>query len=264
MKVEQKNTKKTTTKKTQKSSTTQKNNAKSIRKGELGEYKIDIQLDQLPKDCLYLSDLLIENPKSKTGYSQVDHVVISPYAIFVIETKNYQGDIKGTKDSRHWYVNNRYKMYNPLYQNYGHQKALEQLLEDTPKTPYISMISFTMRCRFNIDPDLRKIGSNQLVVYDTELSEFIDRKILRLKAEQQQPIDDEAVKLIYETYKSANITDPKIRTLHTEKINSKPPAESTAKCGKCGKVVSEKVKEFCVANDKKFGGNVYCFEHQKK
>jgi hypothetical protein len=65
------------------------NEAVSARKGELGEYKIDIQLDQLPKDCRYLSDLLVRNPKAKSGYSQIDHVVFTPYGIFTIETKNY-------------------------------------------------------------------------------------------------------------------------------------------------------------------------------
>lgn len=52
----------------------------SSRIGELGEYKINIQLDQLPKDCKYLIDLLISNPKAKSGYSQVDHVIITPFA----------------------------------------------------------------------------------------------------------------------------------------------------------------------------------------
>ncbi|MDG5790135.1 nuclease-related domain-containing protein [Evansella sp. AB-P1] len=241
-----------------------KTHTKSLRKGELGEYKIEIQLDQLPKDCRYLSDLLIENPKSKTGYSQVDHVVISPYCIFVIETKNYQGEIKGTKDSRHWYVNKKFKMYNPLYQNYGHQKALEQLAEPAPKIPYISMISFTMRCRFNIDPELRKIGSDQLIVYDTELSEFITRKMLRLKAQNQPTIDEAMIKQMYETFKEANIIDPKIRKLHTEKIKTDTTAKtSSSTCSTCGKTVSDKVKNYCLANTKRFNGKIYCFEHQK-
>lgn len=63
--------------------------------GELGEHKINIQLDQLPKGCKYVSDLMVANPKSRTGYSQIDHVVITPYGLFVIETKNYNGEIKG-------------------------------------------------------------------------------------------------------------------------------------------------------------------------
>jgi hypothetical protein len=41
----------------------------STRIGEWGEYKINIQLDQLPKDCKYLSDLLVPNSKSRTVHS---------------------------------------------------------------------------------------------------------------------------------------------------------------------------------------------------
>lgn len=98
---------------------------------------------------------MLVNPKSRSGYSQIDHVVVSPYAIFVIETKNYNGEIKGKKEDREWSVSNRYKLYNPLRQNYGHIKAIQAHIPEF-KVPYVSMISFTMRCRFNVDPELRK------------------------------------------------------------------------------------------------------------
>lgn len=86
----------------------------ATRKGEIGEYKIDIQLDQLPKDYRYLSDLLLKNSKAKSGYSQVDHIVLTPYGIFVIETKNYQGTIYAGKDQKSWSVNGKFKMMKPL------------------------------------------------------------------------------------------------------------------------------------------------------
>lgn len=47
----------------------------TVRKGELGEYKIDIQLSQMQKYYLYFCDLLVKNPESSTGYSQIDHVI---------------------------------------------------------------------------------------------------------------------------------------------------------------------------------------------
>jgi hypothetical protein len=194
----------------------------STRIGELGEHKINIQLDQLPRETKYLSDLLIRNSKSRTGYSQIDHVVITTYGLFVIETKNYKGEIKGERTEQYWSVSNRFKMYNPLKQNYGHIKALASLLSDYPALKYISMISFTMRCRFGIDPELRKIQSDELVVYDVELSEFIGRKLLRMKAEVNAPVQTEAdVNRIYETVKAANIVDPGIRAEHVEKVKGK-------------------------------------------
>lgn len=70
------------------------------RKGELGEYKINIQLDQFPKNYKHISDLMIKNTYSSTGYSQIDHLMLTPYGIFVIETKNYQGTIYGGKSEK--------------------------------------------------------------------------------------------------------------------------------------------------------------------
>ncbi|MFP3632155.1 nuclease-related domain-containing protein, partial [Burkholderia sp. SIMBA_045] len=78
---------------------------KSLRKGELGEYKVNIQLDQMPKAYKHLTDLLLANPKAKSGYSQIDHVLLTPYAVFIIETKNYSGEIKGGKEDKQWTVN---------------------------------------------------------------------------------------------------------------------------------------------------------------
>ncbi|MFI2859240.1 nuclease-related domain-containing protein [Paenibacillus sp. JSM ZJ436] len=94
--------------------------------GQLGEHKINIQLDQLPKGCNFLSDLMVANSKSRTGYSQIDHVVITPQGLFVIETKNYNGEIKGSRQGKSWTVSGRFKMYNPFMQNYGHIQAIKQ------------------------------------------------------------------------------------------------------------------------------------------
>lgn len=40
-----------------------------------------------------------------------------------------------------------------------------------------------------------------------------------------------------------------------------PPLDQDV-CATCGKKVSEKVKQYCMANPKRFGGLVYCYEHQ--
>ncbi|WP_438496811.1 nuclease-related domain-containing protein [Paenibacillus sp. IHBB 3054] len=190
-----------------------------IRIGEIGEHKINIQLDQLPKECKALNDLLLPNPKSRTGYAQIDHVVISPYCLFVIETKNYNGEIKGGRTDQQWTVSNRFKMYNPLKQNYGHIKAIESLIKGVAAVKFISMVSFTMRCRFSIDSELRKIHSDELVVYDVELSEFISRKLISLKTGTPEPlISAEQAQTIYDHLVQANITDSEIRKLHVQKI----------------------------------------------
>jgi hypothetical protein len=244
-----------------------KNERIAVRKGELGEYKIDIQLSQLPKGYKYLNDLLIKNSKSTTGYSQIDHIVITPYGLLVIETKNYQGTIYGGKDRKTWLINGKFKMTNPLMQNYGHIKALKNLIDVKFHKHFISMISFTKRCTFKIEEDLRKINSNELVIYDIELTEFITRKVAVLKLQNQNPfLMEDDIEEIYKTLSDSNISDTSIRKLHVESIQSNKNNfnESNAgnKCVVCQKPVSDKVKSFCLSNNK-FQGKIYCYEHQK-
>lgn len=201
--------------------------------GELGEHKINIQLDQLPKFCRTLSDIMIVNRKSRSGYSQIDHIVVAPEGIFVIEAKNYSGKIRGNKQDPTWNVNYRFKMNNPIRQNFGHIKALESVLEESTALPqsglrnappprYISIISFTMRCRFSVDPALRKIDSDELVIYDVELTGFITRKMNRIRATSNSPsLAPEQADAICEAIRMRNITDPAIREHHRREAGGK-------------------------------------------
>jgi hypothetical protein len=236
----------------------------AVRKGEIGEYKIDIQLDQLPNDCRYLSDLLIKNPKAKSGYSQIDHVVLTPYGIFVIETKNYQGTIYGGKDRKTWSVNGKFKMMNPFVQNYGHIKALASLIDQKYQNFFISMVSFTKRSTFKVDLDYRKIASNELIVYDIELSEFIHRKVSVLKIHHKEPLlGEREIPMIYDVFSNADIKDPAIRREHEQALKADTTDTTTqAACSICNKPVSDKVKAFCLSNQK-FNGKIFCYEHQK-
>ena len=62
-------------------------------RGYLGEIKASNVLNKLPKkDYKVLNDLMLFSD-NKTH--QIDHLVVSPYGIFVIEMKNYQGKVVG-------------------------------------------------------------------------------------------------------------------------------------------------------------------------
>lgn len=242
----------------------------AVRKGEIGEYKINIQLDQFPREYRYLSDIMINNPKSISGFSQIDHVLLTPYGIFVIETKNYQGTIYGGKEQKVWSVNGKFKMMNPFIQNYGHIKVLMDFLDSKLHEHIFSIVTFTKRCTFKVDLEMRKISSNELIVYDIELSEFINRKISVLKLQHHLPIfSAEEIETIYSRIIKANITDSTLREKHKSVI-SKTKADnersdkllSSQKCKVCNQPVSEKVAAFCLSNAK-FQGKVYCFNHQK-
>lgn len=236
-------------------------NRKSLRKGELGEYKINIQLDQLPKGCKYLSDLLFRNPRAYSGYTQVDHIVITPYVLIVVETKNYAGEITGRKKDPKWFQNGKFEIFNPLRQNYGHIKVIQGILADVGDIEYCSIVSFTRRSIFEVDPELRKISSNELVIYDTELSDFIQRKVTYLSRQHPDPLlSVEQITRIHKLLSDANITDKSAREEHENKNRSRN--SHTAKCSICDKPIPDKVRAYCLANKDRFGGKIYCFEHQ--
>lgn len=72
-------------------------------KGAAGERSIARRLATLPKEqYVILNDLLLP---TSYGTTQIDHVVVSIYGIFVIETKNYKGIIYGGQDAETWTQN---------------------------------------------------------------------------------------------------------------------------------------------------------------
>ncbi len=244
----------------------------SVRKGEIGEHKIDIQLSQFPNSYKFLNDIMIENPKSISGYSQIDHIIITPYGIFVVETKNYQGTIYGGKERKTWLVNGKFKMMNPLVQNFGHIQAIKQLINHEGEHTFISLITFTKRCTLKIGEDIRHISSDEMVIYDFYLTETINRKISIAKHQNDTPIySDKDVENIHKAIFGANITDPVKRQEHNQSIHEaiKDKSKNVNKFGQatrcviCNKSVSNKVERYCLQNKKRFNGKVYCYEHQQ-
>jgi restriction system protein len=68
---------------------------------------------------------------SSRDTTQIDHVLVSVYGIFVIETKNLKGWIFGSPDSAKWtqsIYGKKYQFQNPLKQNYRHVRCLSEYL----------------------------------------------------------------------------------------------------------------------------------------
>ncbi|MBU8878248.1 NERD domain-containing protein [Bacillus sp. FJAT-29790] len=116
-------------------------------KGLAGEKQVIKTLSALdPATYTILNDLYIPTENGKT--SQIDHLVLSPKGIFVIETKNYTGWIIGKENSQYWkqvIYKRQERLYNPIWQNYGHIKALKHFLgeELTEQISLQSIIVFS-------------------------------------------------------------------------------------------------------------------------
>jgi len=68
---------------------------------------------------------------TEDGATQIDHVIVSRYGIFVIETKNMKGWIFGSPQQKTWtqkIYKHTTKFQNPLHQNYKHTQTLQSAL----------------------------------------------------------------------------------------------------------------------------------------
>jgi len=112
-------------------------------KGVLGEWQVNL----LIRFFLDKNDYhLIKNVTLPTedGTTQIDHIIVSKYGIFVVETKNMKGWIFGSAYQKQWtqkIFKHTSKFQNPLYQNYKHVKTLEACL-NTKNDCVFSVIIF--------------------------------------------------------------------------------------------------------------------------
>lgn len=138
-------------------------------KGKAGERSIARRLATLPKEeYITLNDLLLP---TSYGTTQIDHVVVSIYGIFVIETKNYKGIIYGGQDAETWTQNvwgNKYSMPNPIRQNKVHVKAINKYLNALKiQSNIYSIIAFSPRA--NVLPDSTECN----IIYYSQIKQAI-------------------------------------------------------------------------------------------
>lgn len=122
-------------------------------KGKMGEFEVSAILATLSgNDYIVINNITLP---SKFGTTQIDHIVVSIYGIFVIETKNYTGLIYGGENAETWTKNmwgNKYEFRNPLKQNYGHVKTLQQLL-NLPMGNFIPIVVFSNSANISVQTD---------------------------------------------------------------------------------------------------------------
>lgn len=79
-------------------------------------------------DYHHFRKIILPTPR---GTTEIDHLIVSKFGIFVVELKTYSGWIFGNASDDYWtavYFRRKFRFQNPLRQNYGHIKALEALL----------------------------------------------------------------------------------------------------------------------------------------
>ena len=128
-----------------------------------GEHWTKKLLKTLPTDkYLVINDVLIN---INNNYHQIDHIVVSQYGIFCIESKQYNGYIKGAKYDKYWirYIGNKKVYYiNPIKQNYGHVEALKKLL-NLDNSKVINIVCIPSNAKLNIEDDGEVVRYNTLI-----------------------------------------------------------------------------------------------------
>lgn len=82
--------------------------------------------------------------------TQIDHIIVSKYGVFVVETKNRSGWIFGNQTDNQWtqvLFHKKYYFQNPLRQNHVHTKNLARLIGIDQSKIY-SLINFCGGCHF--------------------------------------------------------------------------------------------------------------------
>ena len=201
-------------------------NAPRIRGGR-GESRVANVLSRLDNSQYkVLNDLLIRTTR---GTSQIDHVVVSPQGIFVIETKNYSGWIHGGEKSEYWtqsIFRKKYEFRNPIKQNWAHVYGLKEILSDFGQISYHPVVVFTR------SSELKNVHSKLPVSYVDNLLQIIT------ETKGGGILSGDQVLAIQRTLDGANILDQNLRGQHVRGVQNRVHLQNQSEqlliCPKCG------------------------------
>lgn len=142
--------------------------------GVRGEWKTKKRLKKLfKKRCIILNNLLLP---VYSNFTQIDHLVIGPFGILCIETKNHSGQISGKAEDIYWTQrigSKVHQFYNPLAQNHSHCVAVKYLLKkEKLRVPIHNLVVFTSD---NVVLDLKENGLP--VIHISQLKAFLKTSI---------------------------------------------------------------------------------------
>jgi len=135
-------------------------------KGSIGEKSVQLFASRHLDSEVYhrIDDITLDHFGETT---QIDHVFVSEYGIFVVETKNMKGWIFGGENQAEWtqrIFRKSSKFQNPLRQNYKHVKALGTLLA-VPRMAIHSAVVFVGESEFKTPMPRNVTHKGGLVTY---------------------------------------------------------------------------------------------------
>lgn len=173
-----------------------------------------------PGQKYVINNLMLETAPGKT--SQIDHVVIKPTGVFVIETKNYSGRIYGNESQMQWtqvlnYGKTKYHFYSPVKQNQTHIHAIRKLLNQD--AAIYSIVVF-------VKGNIKHIQSSGVYT--------IWGLIQKLNVPSEKPISPEQMNLIYATLLNNNKRNTISNSEHIGNIRLMKNNIANNICPRCG------------------------------
>jgi hypothetical protein len=200
-------------------------------KGLMGEYFVKKQLEKLAKKYQGLSfhNLMLGTGDQST---QLDNLLITSKAVYVIEVKNYAGRVYGGQYQDQWYQTIRYDnkrrgrggrtytkthiaknaFFNPIKQNLIHVNAIKQSIQSVQPLPLLNVVVFMNRGNIT---NVEMKDDTSYVINRRHLSRLVKQKEKELKA---QPID---LAIIQDEFTKKNTFSKENLKKHIRKIRQK-------------------------------------------
>ncbi|WP_339063485.1 nuclease-related domain-containing protein [Tepidibacillus marianensis] len=137
---------------------------------EFGGEKSISKAKKLPDDYLILNDVTV---KVNDKEVQIDHILVSPYGVWCVETKSHLGRIYGKEQDKNWTQKKKSdggkiytkSFYNPVTQNAVHSRRVEDFLKQKIglNVPVKSVIVFTSADQLNVHTTTPVVTPKKLI-----------------------------------------------------------------------------------------------------
>jgi len=178
--------------------------------------------------------------------TQIDHLIVSKFGIFVIETKNMSGWIFGSEKDAKWtqcFPNGKkFRFQNPIRQNYRHQCAIIEFLNATMPSVALS--------KADIETKLFSVvffGPDATIKTPEKLPDGVNiGRLHYIKSKQNQVFSDTQVDQMVEVIREGKLPNGVLsgsatRKRHVASLKDRHDVTAGSDCPRCdGKLVVRK------------------------
>ena len=222
-----------------------------LKRGEQGELLAASTLDADQSFHRLINNLVLLG-ENKVSH-QIDHILIRENGVFVIETKNYYGNITGLEDDSYWkktfFVKGKIKtetFHNPLKQNQSHIRIIKRVIgKDYPIYCFVVFIQNNADGidLFNVCGLKDILKRINLITIDNPLSRTTIEHIYSTLLDNEAYVNDEMhLQNIEKIKKDRREYQKELRQAIEKKIcpDCEGPLSIVSnglKCNKCGKMI---------------------------